>query len=238
MKRAALAAASALSLTAVLTACAGDSDTDAKPSPSSSSSAQARQMSPAERLAKVMVTDADLDGDAVQELESEFVFAKSQDEVTLDKPVCAPLAYAMNQLPLGDPEADLARYTSGAEGAATYIALAAYGTEGGASSAMAGLSKAIDSCGGGFTAKANGNASAYDSVAAEKATAAGGDETLAFESTMTFQGTTHVLHIQAVRTADLIAVYFAVNGRAIAEARPSDAELAEKAVRAQNEKLG
>ncbi|MBC2907190.1 hypothetical protein [Streptomyces cupreus] len=236
MKRAALAAsASALSLTAVLTACSDESDTDAKPE-SSPSSAQAKQVSPAERLAKLMVTDADLDGETVQEIESEFLFAEAQDEVTVDKPVCAPLAYAMNQLPLGEAQADLARYTSTGP-AATYIALAAYGADGDAESAMAGLSKAIDSCGGGFTAKANGNTSPYDSVAAEQASAAG-DETLAFKSTMTFRGASHVLRTQAVRSGDVIAVYFAVNGTAIANAQPSEAQLAKPVVRAQNKKLG
>ncbi|MDT9700822.1 hypothetical protein [Streptomyces sp. P17] len=235
MKRAAVAAA--LSLTAVLTACSDsdESGTDAKPE-SSPSSAQAKQVSPAERLAKLMVTDADLDGETVQKLDPQFLFAKSQDEVTLDKPVCAPLAYAMNQLPLGEAEADLARYTSTGT-TATYIALAAYGTNGDAESAMAGLSKAIDSCGGGFTAKANGDTSAYDSVTAEKASTAG-DETLAFKSTMTFRGASHVLRTQAVRSGDVIAAYFAVNGSAIASAQPSEAQLATSVVRAQNGKLG
>ncbi|WP_328873132.1 hypothetical protein OHT76_25195 [Streptomyces sp. NBC_00287] len=234
MKRAALAAAAcALSLTA----CSAESGTDENAKPESSpSSAQAKQGSPAERLAKLMVTDADLDGETVQELDPQFLFAKSPDEVTADKPVCAPLAYAMNQLPLGEAEADLARYTSTGT-TATYIALAAYGTDGDAESAMAGLSKAIDSCGDGFTAKANGNTSPYDSVAAEKASTAG-DETLAFKSTMTFQGASHVLRTQAVRSGDVIAVYFAVNGSAIANAQPSEAQLAKPVVGTQNGKLG
>ncbi|MCF2435147.1 hypothetical protein LV779_13120 [Streptomyces thinghirensis] len=99
-------------------------------------------------------------------------------EVTVDKPACAPLALAMNQLPLGEPQADLTRVvdSGGANiGAFTYVTLTTY-ESGGAESAMSGLSKAVDACGGGFTAKSDENTSAYDSVTAEKPVAAAGDE--------------------------------------------------------------
>ncbi|WP_328693110.1 hypothetical protein OG418_22305 [Streptomyces phaeochromogenes] len=242
MKRTTALAASALSLSALacLTACGGgdsDSGTDAADKPEATAS-RAKEVSPADRLAKLMITKADVGGYAVEEPSDEFVFAKSPDEVTLDKKVCAPLAYAMNQLPLGEPQADLTRVASkdGLNGGFTYVTLTAY-EDGGAESAMAGLSKAVASCGDGFTAKSKSGTSPYDSVTAEPTTKSG-DESLAFKSTMTVLGTTHTLHSAAVRHDDVIAVYFAVDGRAIAESRPSDVKLAAAVVEAQNAKLG
>jgi hypothetical protein len=229
MKRTALATASALTLAAVLTACGGDDDADAKPE-NSPSSPQAKQLTPEQQLAKLMVTSAEADGYNVEEPGKEFVFAKSQDEVSVDKPECAPLAYAMNQLPLGEPQADLTRVTSQAYGKPfTYVTLAA-------EKALAALSEAVNTCATGFTATGgSGDVSPYDSVAAEKGMTPGA---VAFRSTMTFRGTPHTLHTEAVRHDDVIAVYFAVNGLAIAESRPSDAKLAAAVVTAQNGKLG
>ncbi|MEV2234003.1 hypothetical protein AB0H69_36240 [Streptomyces phaeochromogenes] len=246
MKRTTALAASALSLSALacLTACGGgdsDSGTDAADKPEATAS-RTKEVSPAERLAKLMITKADVDDPegayAVEKPSAEFVFAKSPDEVTLDKKVCAPLAYAMNQLPLGEAQADLTRVASkdGLNGGFTYVTLTAY-EDGGAESAMAGLAKAVASCGDGFTAKSKSGTSPYDSVTAEPTTKAG-DESLAFKSTMTVLGTTHTLHSAAVRHDDVIAVYFAVDGRAIAESRPSDVKLATAVVEAQNSKLG
>ena len=55
---------------------------------------------------------------------------------------------------------------------------------------------------------------------------------------MTFRGVTHTLHTEAVRDGDVLAVYFAVNGLAIADnTRPSDAKMPANVVRAQNAKL-
>ena len=243
MKRTTALAASALSLSALacLTACGGgdsDSGTDAADKPEATAS-RAKEVSPAERLAKLMITKADVDASyAVEKPSDEFVFAKSPDEVTLDKKVCAPLAYAMNQLPLGEAQADLTRVASkdGLNGGFTYVTLTAY-EDGGAESAMAGLAKAVASCGDGFTAKSKSGTSPYDSVTAEPTTKSG-DESLAFKSTMTVLGTTHTLHSAAVRRDDVIAVYFAVDGRAIAESRPSDVKLATAVIEAQNAKLG
>lgn len=93
----------------------------------------------------------------------------------------------------------------------------------------------MDACGDGFTAKANGNESPYESVTAEKVAPAG-DESLGFTSTMTFRGVPHVLHGEVVRSVDVLAVYFSVDGMAIA--RPSDARLSPTVVKAQNGKLG
>ncbi|WP_328562072.1 hypothetical protein [Streptomyces coelicoflavus] len=242
---AAFAALSLLSVTA-LTACGGGSDPDpATDKPKGIASASATKApSPAEHLAAAIVTKADTDGFNVDEPADEFVFAKSTDEVTVDKPACAPLAYAMNQLPLGTPEADLTRVTSGPTDAPTqltkgitytYVTLASY-APGKAQSTFADARKAVDACGNGFTAKANGNESPYDSVTAEKVTPAG-DESLGYTSTMTFRGVQHVLHGEVVRSGDVLAVYFSVDGMAIANGRPSDAKLSPTVVKAQNGKL-
>ncbi|CAL9553276.1 hypothetical protein [Streptomyces sp. enrichment culture] len=241
----ALATLSLLSVT-VLAACGGSSDpaTDKPEAGASTSASTAKAPSPAEHLAATIVTKADTDGFEVEELDDEYAFAKSTDEVAVDKPVCAPLAYAMNQLPLGTPEADLARLTSGPTDAPTemtkgltftYVTLASY-APGKAQSAFADARKAVDACGGGFTAKANGNESPYDSVTAEKVTPAG-DESLGFTSTMTYRGVPHVLHGEVVRSGDVLAVYFSVDGMAVANGRPSDARLSPTVVKAQNGKL-
>ncbi|MFE0801403.1 hypothetical protein [Streptomyces sp. NPDC058812] len=246
MNRPTTAALSALSLLslAALTACGGDSgsgsDAD-KPTATASQEQQEKQATPEERLKQLAITQADAPGDRkVTEPDDEFVLAKSAKEVTVDKPVCAPLALAMNQLPLGEPQADLTRVvdSGGANiGAFTYVTLTAY-ESGSAESAMSGLSKAVDACGDGFTAKSDENTSAYDSVTAEKPVAAAGDEFLGFRSTLTFRGVTHTVHTQAVRSGDVLAVYFSVDGSAIANARPSDAKLPAAVVEAQNGKLG
>ncbi|MEU9521511.1 hypothetical protein [Streptomyces sp. NPDC048224] len=240
---AALATLTLLSLTA-LTACAGDSDTDAAADEPKASASAAKTPSPAEHLAAVIVTKADTDGFEVNEPADEYAFATSTDEVTVDKPACAPLAYAMNQLPLGSPEADLTRMTSGPTDAPTqltrgitytYVTLASY-APGKARAALADARRAVDACADGFTAEANGNKSPYDSVSPEKVAPAG-DESLGYTSTMTFRGVRHVLHGEFVRSGDVLAVYFSVDGMAIANGRPSDAKLSPTVVKAQNAKL-
>ncbi|MFD4261014.1 hypothetical protein ACFWR9_26160 [Streptomyces sp. NPDC058534] len=247
MNRATKATLSTLTLLslAALTACGGDSgsDADSAEKPAATASAE-KQATAEEQLRQMVITKADVSGMDVSDADvsnsdnSEFVFAKSQQEVTVEKPVCAPLAYAMNQLPLGEPQADLTRSVSkGLNDPFTYVMLAAY-ESGQAESALTDLSKAVDACAGGFTAKANGNTSAYESVTAEKPVAEAGEESLAFRSTLTFQGVTHTVHTQAVRSGDTLAVYFSVDGMAIANARPSDAKLSPTVVKAQNAKLG
>jgi hypothetical protein len=232
LKRAALAVVSVLALTSALTACSGGED---KPS-ASPSAPKAKQITPAQRLAKVIVTKDDLPGYNVDEPEAEYAFAKSPDEVTVDRSGCAPLAYAMNQLPLGEPQADVTRSAGSGYGkASTYITLASYEPAAEAESVLAGLKKAVTECGDGFTAKAGKNTTAYDSVTAEKGTTTGA---VAFRSTMRFRGITHSLHTEAVRNGDVLAVYFSVNGFAIADStRPSDAKMSANVVRAQNSKL-
>ncbi|MBU6531903.1 hypothetical protein [Streptomyces mayonensis] len=244
--KAALASLTLLSL-AALTACGGSSDSEtATDKPKSGESANAdKAPSPSERLASTVVTTSNADGFRVDKPQDEFVFAKSTDEVTVDKPVCAPLAYAMNQLPLGNPEADLTRVASGQTDAETemtkgivytYVTLSAH-PSGDAQSAFADARKAVDACGDGFTAEANGDKSPYDSVTPEKVTPAG-DESLGFASTLTSRAVQHVVHGEIVRSGDVLAVYFSVDGMAIANGRPSDAKLSPTVVKAQNGKLG
>ncbi|GAA4302274.1 lipoprotein [Streptomyces venetus] len=239
MKRAVLAvsALSLLSLT-TLTACGGSTGSEAaadKPEPSAS---RAKQVTPAERLAKLMITKADVPGLDVKtpsKQDDEYVFAKSADDVTVDKPACAQLALAMHQLAVGEPQADLTRHVP--EGSKfTYITLTTY-APGKAESAFAGLSKGVDACGDGFTAKANGT-SKYDSVTTEKPVAQAGDQSIAFRATTTFQGITHTMHAQAVRSGEVVAVYFSVDGGAMVQDRPGDAKLPAAVVKAQNAKLG
>ncbi|MEV0981280.1 hypothetical protein [Streptomyces sp. NPDC049915] len=237
-KRAALttAALTACCL-AALTACSGGgADASDKPS---TSAAQARQAGPAGRLAQLMVTPAEVTGHTVKEADAEFRFAASPSEVSVDKAACAPLAYAMNQLPLGEPQADLTRFVSTGRmnDAATYITLASY-APGGASSALTDLFRAVTACRGGFTAKAKNGSTIYTSVASEQPVRPAGGQTVAFKATMTVNGVTHTLHTEAVRADDVVAVYFSVNGMAIASGTPSDAKLDATAVGAQNAKLG
>ncbi|AKZ57396.1 conserved exported protein of unknown function [Streptomyces ambofaciens ATCC 23877] len=242
---AALATLSLLSLTA-LTACGGTGDSGSGAAPATTAPST-KEPTAAERLARTMVTTSDVKGLRVAEPDDEFRFARTPDEVTLDKPVCAPLAHAMNQLPLGAPEADLTRVVSGQRDTGTetetangigftYITLTAH-RSGDAQSAFAGVRKAVGSCGGGFTAEANGAKTPYDSVTAEKVTPAG-DESLGFKATMTSLGVPHVLHTEVVRSGDLLAVHFSVDGLAIANRRPSDAKLSPTVVNAQKAKLG
>lgn len=227
----------ALSAAVLLTACSADEGHDTSAAPKAPAT-RAKQASPTEHLTQLMITKGDISGKEVAEVGDDFVFAESPDDVTVDKPACAPLAYAMNQVPLGDPTADLTRYVSGGmKGAATYITLTSY-ADGAARATMAELSEAIDACGDGFTAEAEDGSSTYDSVVTEDPVAPAGDETIAFKSTMAFNGASHTLHTQAVRSADVIAVYFSVNGLAIANAQPSDGKLSTEVVRAQNRKLG
>ncbi|MCT7352091.1 hypothetical protein N4P33_07875 [Streptomyces sp. 15-116A] len=238
MKRTALTA-SALSVLALatLTACGGDKEPDNSTGEPRPTTSQAQQATPAQRLAQLMVRPANVDGFSVDKPDAEFAFATSPEEVKVDKPACAPLAYAMNQLPLGDPTADLTRVVSKSiSDAHTHITLTTYET-GAAQPALADVRKALSACGDGFTAKASGGTNTYDSVTEEKVAPAG-DETLGFKATMTFRGISHTLHTQVVRKADVLGVYHSVDGLAIAQARPSDAKLSAAVVKAQNAKLG
>lgn len=73
LKRAALAVVSALALTSALTACSGEDTPSSAPT-----TPKAKQITPAQRLAKAMVTEDDLPGYNVSELEAQYAFAKSR----------------------------------------------------------------------------------------------------------------------------------------------------------------
>jgi hypothetical protein len=233
MKRAALAAASALSLTAVLTACSGE-ETDAKPE-SSPSSRQAKQLTPAERLEKLLVTKADVKGFTVRKPAEGDALAESQDEMRVDKAACTPLAYATNELPLGHPEAWLTRAATNSTITTTYITLATY-ANGGAETAMKELSKAASSCTAGFTAKSDKGSTAYDSVTSERAPS-GGDESVAAAYTFQYQGT-QTIRTQTFRFGDTIVNYWAMDAGAFVYGRPGNAKIPADLVEAQNAKLG
>ncbi|MEU9628647.1 hypothetical protein AB0D89_17790 [Streptomyces luteogriseus] len=82
MKRATLAVVSVLALTSALTACSGGED---KPS-AAPTTPKAEQITPAQRLAKAIVTEDDLPGYNVSEPEAQYAFAKSSDELTATSP--------------------------------------------------------------------------------------------------------------------------------------------------------
>jgi hypothetical protein len=239
MKRTALAAACALSLTAVLTACGGGDDADAKPE-NSPSSAKPKQLTPEQRLAKLMVTKAESGGYTLEEPSTEEAFAKSTDEVTVDKPACAPLVYAMNDLPLGDPTGRLTRVTNGGGSSSmlTYVTLSTY-EDGKAEAAMKDLTAAASSCANGFTATSKtGGTTAYDSAGTETAPKAG-DESLATSATFEYQGFPQTLRTQTFRFGDTIANYFTLDsGAYVPSPRPGNAEIPADLVTAQNKKLG
>ncbi|MFJ2773627.1 hypothetical protein [Streptomyces sp. NPDC087300] len=240
-------AASVLALLSVaaLGACSGsdasDDGSDAKSAPSTAP--EKKTQDPAAELGEAALGKSEVSGYTVRKPDQKFAFAGSKDQVKVDKAACAPLAYAMNQFPLGTPKADLTRVASSGGktvGAFTYVSLAAYGNGGGdAKAAFAGLTKAVGACGAGFTAKGGQSSTAYDSVAPETAPVpAGADESTAFKATTRYEGVTHTMRTQAVRHGDTLAVYFAVDGMALVEKRSGDAKVAAAVLKAQNAKLG
>ncbi|MFC7512638.1 hypothetical protein ACFQV4_29985 [Streptomyces thermocarboxydus] len=90
----------------------------------------------------------------VKPYDDQFALATSSSEMTADKPACTPLALALNQLPLGEPQADLTRsLDSESQGAPdTYVTLTTY-AQGEAQAVLADVKKAVAACGDGFTAK-------------------------------------------------------------------------------------
>ncbi|MFE0175271.1 hypothetical protein ACFWZ2_23420 [Streptomyces sp. NPDC059002] len=232
----ALLAAAALSGCGGSDSDSGSSDDSAGNKPKASAP---EAVEPAAKLDDVALAKDEVKGFTVKKPDQEYAFAKSRDEIKVGKAGCAPLAYATNQFPLGSPESDLTRVATGAKGpgAFTYVTLATY-AKGGAKTALAEFSKAVGSCGGGFTAKAGGNTSTYTSVTAESAAKpAGADESVAFKATTEYQDLTHTVRGQAVRHGETLALYFAVDGLAFTQSRPGDAKVATAVVDAQSAKL-
>ncbi|MFI1356785.1 hypothetical protein ACH4TV_24870 [Streptomyces sp. NPDC020898] len=238
MQRAALTlTVTALSL-AALTACSGgDGNTNTADKPTAPASAsQAKQLGPAERLAQLLVTKAEAVDYTVREPAEGEALAQSQDDMSVDKPDCAPLAYAMNELPVGDPKASLVRVANGPDSMFTLITLATY-ADGKAEAAMKGLTAAADSCGGGYTAKStSGATTTYGSVTVETAPA-GGDESLATAATFQHQGVTQTLRTQTFRFGDTIANYFSLDSGSLVQGRQGQAKIPAALVKAQNAKL-
>jgi hypothetical protein len=238
MKRTALVA-SALSLAALsgLTGCGSGDDTatDTADKPKASAS-QAKQVSPAEQVAQLMVTKAESGGYTVKKPVAGDALAQSQDKMDVDKAACTPLAYAMNELPVGDPEATLTREADKSTGMLTYITLSTY-ADGKAETAMKGLSKAAGSCGSGYTAKSDSGSTTYDSVTVETAPP-GGDESLATAATFKFQGLTQTIRTQTFRFGDTIANYFTLDSGAFMNAYLGKAKIPADLVKVQNAKLG
>lgn len=223
-----------------LTACSGSGNDKPTTSTATSASApQAKQLGPAERLAQLLVTKAEAGGVGVREPAGGDVLAKSQDDMTVAKvnnADCMQLAYALNELPIGDPEASLVRVSDPTEGTLTYITLATY-AEGGAEAEMKGLTAAAGACGGGFTAQSSAGSTTYGSVKVETAPT-GGDESLATAATFQYRGATQTLRTQTFRFGDTIANYFALNTTAFVQGGPGNAEISTTLVKAQNAKLG
>ncbi|MEU6819060.1 hypothetical protein ABZ921_00425 [Streptomyces atriruber] len=241
--RTALAApALALASLMVLSAC-GDSDSSSSDSAAGKSEESAKApektADPAAELRRAALTANEVKGFAVKKPDAKYAFATSQDQMKVDKPVCTPLAYATNQLPLGAPKADLVRLATGAKGPGdfTYVTLATYGS-GEAKTTLAELSKSIRSCGAGFSAEAKGNKGGFSSIAAETAPEpSGADESLAFRVTTKIEGITHTMRAQVARHGDTIAIYYAVDGMAFTQDRPGNAKVGEAVVAAQSAKL-
>ncbi|MEU1264488.1 hypothetical protein ABZ839_17095 [Streptomyces cellulosae] len=229
-----------LCLTALtaLTACGGGGEPENSTGEPAPSATRSEQAAPAERLAGLMVTRAEVKGYAVKPYDDQFALATSSSEMTADKPACTPLALALNQLPLGEPQADLTRYLdSESQGAPdTYVTLTTY-AQGGAQAVLADVKRAVAACGDGFTAKGSNGSTVYESVEAEDVAPAG-EETVGFSATTSFQGVSHTLHTQVVRAGDVVGVYFAADGMAMVTGRPSDAKLPPAVVKAQSAKLG
>ncbi|WP_369261207.1 hypothetical protein [Streptomyces sp. R35] len=237
MKRMTLAAVSALCLAAALTACgSSDKDTDSKSEPTKATASPSKTLSPAEQVAQLMVTQAESGGYSVKKPADGDALAKSQAEMSVDKAACAPLAYAMNELPVGTPEATLTHFANKSTGMLTYITLSTY-ADGKAAAAMKSLSTAAGSCGSGFTAKSDSGSTTYDSVTVETAPS-GGDESGATAATFKFQGFTQTIRTQTFRFGNTIANYFTLDSSAFMNAHAGTAKIPADLVTVQNAKLG
>ncbi|MFF1377055.1 hypothetical protein [Streptomyces sp. NPDC058308] len=226
-----------------LSACS-DSDASADgpgtTSKSPSAASEKKAPDPAADLNRAALTKSDVSGYRVSKPEQKYAFAKTRGEIKADKAACAPLAYAMNQFAPGSPQAELTRVASPggkSVGAFTYVTLATY-PDGAAKTTMAELTEAVGTCAGGFTAKAAKSSTLYDSVSSDGAPAQpGADQSTAFRATTKFNGTSHTVRTQVVRHGDTLAVYFAVDGMALAQGRSGDAKVAKAVVKAQSAKL-
>ncbi|MGW7208282.1 hypothetical protein [Streptomyces sp. NPDC054837] len=242
MKRAALALPllTVLSLT-TLTACGGgdgDGGSDAKATagPKATASQAKPAVDPVKKLTKRFVTKAEVADYNVDEPAKGDAMAETQEDMRVDKPACAPLAYATNYLPLGDPAASVVRVASDGTFAYNYITLATY-TEGKAEAAMKGLAEAVSSCTAGYTAKSGKASTPYTSVKKETPFPdAAADESIATASAVSYKGT-QTMRTQTFRFGDTIVNYFSIDSSGFMQGRSSSAKVPTDLVKAQNKKL-
>ncbi|MEV6756230.1 hypothetical protein [Streptomyces sp. NPDC051214] len=238
----------AATLLLTLTACgSGDDDKGGQDGKGGSadkatgSSAPAAKKKPTKSAAQLALTKREVPAHTMVEPSDNFVFAKSRETVKLDKPVCAPLGYAMSQFPVGDTQDSFVRVAEKKEfdGAFTYVTLATY-APGKAQDAMADMKKALSACEGGFTAKGDKASNVYESVTTETSGTAptpDADESLAFRATTKYQSDTHTVRTQATRHGDTIALYFAVDANAFLQSRSGNGEIFPAVVKSQEKKL-
>ncbi|MFD3842102.1 hypothetical protein ACFWWC_38505 [Streptomyces sp. NPDC058642] len=240
MKRASLALPllTVLSLTA-LTACGGgDGGSDAKASaePKTTASQAKPAVDPVKELTKLFVTKAEFADYNVEEPAKGDAMAETQEDMRVDKPACAPLAYATNYLPLGEPEASVVRLASDGTFAYNYITLATY-ADGKAEAAMKGLAEAVSSCTAGYTAKSDKASTPYTSVKKETPFPdAAADESIATASTVSYKGT-QTMRTQTFRFGDTIVNYFSIDTSGFMQGRTGSAKVPTDLVKAQNKKL-
>ncbi|MDQ0599788.1 hypothetical protein QF037_004133 [Streptomyces canus] len=242
MKRAALALPllTVLSLT-TLTACGdgeGDGGSDAKTTagPKTTASQAKPAVDPVKELTKLFVTKAEAPDYTVDEPAKGDAMAETQEDMSVDKASCAPLAYATNYLPLGDPEASVVHVANDGTFAYNYITLATY-TEGKAEAAMKGLAEAVSSCTAGYTAKSDKASTPYTSVKKETPFPdAAADESIATASTVSYKGT-QTMRTQTFRFGDTIVNYFSIDTSGFMQGRSGSAKVPTDLVKAQNKKL-
>ncbi|MGW7369778.1 hypothetical protein ACWGI8_41740, partial [Streptomyces sp. NPDC054841] len=101
--------------------------------------------------------------------------------------------------------------SSGTPGLTVTVSLFSYEGDG-AQQTLAGVRKALDACGGGFSTSGNADGSTikYVEVKSEKAPE-GGDESVAWAMTGTAQGTRMPVHFTAVREGRNVIVFFTLN---------------------------
>lgn len=244
MKRASLtlpllSVLSVVSLT-TLTACGGgddgasDAKTAAKPKETASQAKPA--VDPVKELTKLFVTKAEVSDYTVDEPAKGDAMAETQEDMRVDKAACAPLAYATNYLPLGDPEASVVHVANDGTFAYNYITLATY-AEGKAEAAMKGLAEAVSSCTAGYTAKSDKASTPYTSVKKETPLAdSAADESIATASTVNYKGT-QTMRTQTFRFGDTIVNYFSIDSNGFIKGQSSSAEVPTALVKAQNAKL-
>ncbi|MGH4032464.1 hypothetical protein ACQB60_26395 [Actinomycetota bacterium Odt1-20B] len=238
-----------------LTACGGseeDSKNDKGSKTSDSAPAKGQEEPQKEKratAAQLSLAGSEVAGYSIRKPSTDYVFAKSRDNIKLSKPVCAPLGHAMSQFPVGTPapQDDQVRVhiaeAKKFSGVFTYITIATY-APGKAQAALSDMKKAVGACKDGFTAKGDKQSNPYDSIAPETpgtpdtVPTKTADDSLAFRATAKYQGHTHTFHTQATRHGDTLAIYFSTDGSAFTESRPGDGKLFPAVVKAQEKKLG